>query len=199
MFASSPRRKSFLLLEEFFNLKMKKTIGMKTAEFVSPKHPDKICDFIADSILDSYLAGDKGSRVAVEVMAGHKLVTINGEVTSNAKPNIEKIVRDIVGIDFKILTNLVKQSPEISRGVNIGGAGDQGIMKGYACSETKNFMPLEYELARNLCQKVFEKYQLYLYHLLYFPYQCLNFQKIPLLFHVQDLLIFHQAYLKYYH
>ncbi len=137
---------------------MKDKLSVKTAEFVSPKHPDKICDFIADSILDAYLAGDKYSRVAVEVMGGHKLVTINGEVTSNAKPEIEKIVKKIVGADFKILINLVKQSPEIAQGVNIGGAGDQGIMKGYACNETKTFMPLEYELARNLCLKVYKKY-----------------------------------------
>ena len=66
----------------------------KTAEFVSPKHPDKICDFIADSILDAYLAIDKNSRVAVEVMGGHKLVTINGEVTSTAKPDIEAALRN---------------------------------------------------------------------------------------------------------
>lgn len=137
---------------------MKEKFGVRTAEFVSPKHPDKICDFIADSILDAYLAGDKNSRVAVEVMGGHKLVTINGEVTSNASPDIRKIVRKIVGKDFKILINLVQQSLEIARGVDTGGAGDQGIMKGYACHETKNFMPPEYELARNLCLKVFEKY-----------------------------------------
>jgi S-adenosylmethionine synthetase len=131
----------------------------KTAEFVSPKHPDKICDFIADSILDAYLlASDKSSRVAIEVMGGHGLVTINGEVTSNARPNIETIVKNIVGEDYKIISNIVAQSPEISRGVDIGGAGDQGIMKGYATSETNNYLPLEYHLARDLCQKIFEVY-----------------------------------------
>ena len=160
MFASSPRRKSFLLSEEFFNINlfMKNKLSVRTAEFVSPKHPDKICDFIADSVLDAYLAVDKNSRVAVEVMGGHKLVTINGEITSTGKPNIEKLVKNIVGGDFKIIINLVQQSPQIAQGVDIGGAGDQGIMKGYACKETKNFMPLEYELARDLCQKVFKKY-----------------------------------------
>ena len=144
---------SFLLLEEFLINKMK-----KTAEFVSPMHPDKICDFIADSILDAYLDGDRESRCAVEVMGGHNLVTINGEVTSRVNPDIEKIVRNIVGEDFKIITNIVFQSLQISQGVDMGGAGDQGIMKGYATSETDSFLPLEYNLARNLCQKVFEVY-----------------------------------------
>lgn len=130
----------------------------KTAEFVSPMHPDKICDFIADSILDAYLEVDKNSRTAIEVMGGHKLVTINGEVTSKGDPDIEAIVKHIVGEDFKVIINIVLQSPQIAQGVDIGGAGDQGIMKGYATSETENFLPLEYTLARNLCQKVFEVY-----------------------------------------
>ena len=131
---------------------------IKTAEFVSPKHPDKICDFIADSILDAYLVGDKESRVAIEVMGGHNLITINGEVTSSAKPDIEKVVKEIVGQDYKIISNISLQSTEIARGVDTGGAGDQGIMKGYATSETKEYLPLEYTLARNLCQKVYEVY-----------------------------------------
>lgn len=130
----------------------------KTAEFVSPKHPDKICDFIADSILDAYLENDKNSRVAVEVMGGHKLVTINGEVTSQSTPNIEEIVKNIVGSDYRIISNIVLQSPEIAQGVDTGGAGDQGIMKGYATNETDNLLPLEYSLARDLCQKVFAVY-----------------------------------------
>lgn len=133
-------------------------MSIKTAEFVSPKHPDKICDFIADSILDAYLKDDKNSRVAIEVMGGHNLITINGEVTSKATPDLEKIVKEIVGENYKIIINLSKQSESIASGVDIGGAGDQGIMKGYAISETENMMPREYELARNLCQKVFEKY-----------------------------------------
>lgn len=131
---------------------------IRTAEFVTPRHPDKICDHIADSILDAYLKKDKESRVAIEVMGGHGLITLNGEVTSQAKPNIEKIVRNIVGVNYKIISNIVAQSREISRGVDTGGAGDQGIMKGYATSETESLMPLEYELARNLCLKVFAKY-----------------------------------------
>ena len=131
---------------------------IKTAEFVSPKHPDKICDFIADSILDAYLASDPESRVAVEVMGGHKLITINGEVTSRAKPDIESLVKSLVGEKYKIISNIVGQSSEIARGVDTGGAGDQGIMKGYATSETEEFLPLEYVLARDLCKKIYEKY-----------------------------------------
>ncbi len=131
---------------------------IKTAEFCSPGHPDKICDIIADSILDAYLAEDKNSRVAVEVMGGHNLITVNGEVTSHSSPDLEKIVREIVGQNFKVIINLSKQSPSIAHGVDIGGAGDQGIMKGYATAETENMMPKEYELARNLCMKVYEKY-----------------------------------------
>ncbi len=131
---------------------------IKTAEFVSPKHPDKICDFIADSILDAYLEKDKESRVAIEVMGGHGLITINGEATSNSRPNIEKLVKNIVGEDYKIVSNIVAQSEEIARGVDAGGAGDQGIMRGYATAETENLMPREYELARNLCMKIYEQY-----------------------------------------
>jgi S-adenosylmethionine synthetase len=133
-------------------------MNTKTAEFVSPGHPDKICDFIADSILDAYLADDINSRVAVEVMGGHKLITINGEITSQANPDLELLVKNIVGKDYDVAVNLSKQSLEISRGVDIGGAGDQGIMKGYATSETESMMPKEYDLARNLCMKIYEKY-----------------------------------------
>jgi S-adenosylmethionine synthetase len=133
-------------------------MSIKTAEFVSPGHPDKICDFIADSILDAYLAGDKDSRVAVEVMGGHNLIAVNGEVTSAVHPDITAIVKNIVGQNFNVTVNLSKQSPSIAQGVDTGGAGDQGIMKGYATNATPNFMPLEYELARNLCMKVYEKY-----------------------------------------
>jgi S-adenosylmethionine synthetase len=131
---------------------------IKTAEFVSPGHPDKICDFIADSILDAYLENDVNSRVAVEVMGGHNLIVINGEVTSISTPLIESLVKKIVGQDYKVIVNLTKQSGSIAQGVDVGGAGDQGIMKGYATNETENMMPLEYELARDLCKKVYEKY-----------------------------------------
>src|SRR3989344_860117 len=130
----------------------------KTAESVSPKHPDKICDFIADSILDAYLENDRESRTAIEVMGGHNLITINGEVTSKGNPDIEKLVRKIVGENYKIIINIALQSPEIAHGVDKGGAGDQGIMKGYATSETPEYLPLEYVLARDLCKKIYEVY-----------------------------------------
>jgi S-adenosylmethionine synthetase len=131
---------------------------IKTAEFVSPKHPDKICDFIADSILDAFLLQDKDSRVAVEVMGGHGHITVSGEITSRAKIDIDKVVQGIVGENFKVSVHATSQSPEIAKGVDIGGAGDQGIMIGYACNETENLVPIEYELARTLCKSVYEKY-----------------------------------------
>jgi len=130
----------------------------KTCEFVSPKHPDKFCDFIADSILDAYLAKDPESRVAIEVLAGHKAVNICGEVTSQAKINIKKIVQKILGRGFHVNLYVVRQSPFISQGVDTGGAGDQGIMIGYATSETPELMPKEYVLARNLCRKIYQRY-----------------------------------------
>ena len=111
-------------------------MNIKTAEFVSPKHPDKICDFVADSLLDAFLQGDSNSRVALEVMGGHNLMVINGEVTSTvpiqhsnilenvgmSAPvlNIEQIVKGIVNPDFKVISNIVKQSSEIARGVDSG-------------------------------------------------------------------------------
>ncbi len=135
---------------------MKQTV--KTCEYVSPKHPDKMCDIIADSILDAYLTKDKEMRVAVEVMGGHGLITINGEVTSRANINHKEIVERVVGKGYKIIVNIAKQSPFIARGVDIGGAGDQGIMTGYACADTSNLLPLEYELARNLCMAIYKKF-----------------------------------------
>jgi len=136
-------------------------MNIKTAEFVSPKHPDKTCDRIADKILDAYLKKDKYSRTAIEVMGGHKKIVIIGEVKSKAKLNkqeIAKIVYNLVGRNYELIINLVEQSPEIAQGVETGGAGDQGIMVGYATQETKNFMPLEYDLARDLCRKIYQKY-----------------------------------------
>lgn len=136
-------------------------MNIKTAEFVSPKHPDKICDQIADAILDAYLAKDKYSRTAIEVIGGHNLIAILGEVKSSVnikKISIKRIIKSFVGDKFNIKIHLKEQSPEIAQGVDIGGAGDQGIMIGYACDETKNYMPLEYELARDLCRKIYKKY-----------------------------------------
>lgn len=136
-------------------------MNTKTAEFVSPKHPDKICDQIADAILDAYLIKDKYSRTAIEVIGGHNLIVVLGEVKSSININkipIIKIIKSFVGDKFDLEIHLEEQSPEISKGVDIGGAGDQGIMIGYACNETKNYMPLEYELARNLCYRIYQKY-----------------------------------------
>lgn len=127
----------------------------RTAESVSPKHPDKLCDQISDAILDAYLAEDPDARVAVETVGGHGKVFVVGEVTSSFHPEIEPIVKRIAG-DVEIEIRLVKQSPEIARGVDTGGAGDQGIMVGYACSETPELLPLEVVLARSLNQYLFE-------------------------------------------
>lgn len=131
---------------------------LRTCEFVSPKHPDKLCDFIADSILDAYLAKDHKSRVAIELLGGHKKIFVSGEVTSTANVDVKETVAKIVGDGYEIVSNVSKQSPEIARGVDTGGAGDQGIMNGYATAETETFMPKEYELARSLCQTVYKVY-----------------------------------------
>lgn len=127
----------------------------RTAESVSPKHPDKLCDQISDAILDAYLAGDKNSRVAVEAVGGHGKVFVVGEVTSSVHPDVEAIVKRIAG-DVEIEVRLVKQSVEIAQGVDVGGAGDQGIMVGYACSDTPEGLPLETVLSRKLNQYLFE-------------------------------------------
>ena len=127
----------------------------KTCEFVSPKHPDKLCDFIADSILDAYLVQDPDSRVAVEVMGGHGVVNVSGEITSRAKVDIQSVVRAILGDNYLVGEHLSRQSEAIANGVDSGGAGDQGIMIGYACNETATLMPYEYELARHLCRVIY--------------------------------------------
>jgi len=132
---------------------------MKTAECVSPGHPDKVCDRISDAVLDAYLTQDPKSRVAVESVGSHGKVWVTGEVTTTATGvDVVKIVEAIAGPDLDISVHIVQQSPEIAQGVDTGGAGDQGIMTGYATRETDTFMPKEYELARGLCQAVYEKY-----------------------------------------
>lgn len=134
-------------------------ITYRTAESVSPKHPDKLCDQISDAILDAYLTGDPYSRVAIETCGGHGQVFIIGEVTSTTQDvDIENIVHRIAGDDVKVFTNIVKQSPEIAQGVDTGGAGDQGIMIGYATSETPELLPREVVLARRLNQFIFAKH-----------------------------------------
>ncbi|MEX2054289.1 MAG: methionine adenosyltransferase domain-containing protein [Candidatus Colwellbacteria bacterium] len=129
-----------------------------TFEFVSPNHPDKICDILADSILDAYLEKDQDARVAVEVMGGHGRVAITGEITSKVQVDIEGLVKEKVGDGYRIDVFTSHQSSEIARGVDTGGAGDQGIMIGYACSDTDTLMPKGYEMARNLCMKIYEEY-----------------------------------------
>lgn len=130
----------------------------RTAESVSPAHPDKLCDRISDAILDAYLEHDPEARTAVETVGGHGRVFITGEVRSTVHPELEPIVRRIAGKDIDFEIHIVKQSPEIARGVDTGGAGDQGIMVGYATDETPEFLPLEVVLSRDLNQFLYAKW-----------------------------------------
>ena len=125
---------------------------IRTAECITPKHPDKICDRISDAILDECLRQDPTSRVAVETCGGHGKVFVTGEVTTNAELDIPSIVERINGEPIDVETNIVKQSNFIAQGVDTGGAGDQGIMVGYACDENSEYIPHELYLARDLCK-----------------------------------------------
>ncbi len=131
---------------------------IKTAECITPMHPDKICDRIADAILDACLKEDSKSRVAIEVMGGHGIVNITGEMTTTAYVNVRDIAMRIVSQKIGVQSNIVRQSSQISRGVDTGGAGDQGIMVGYACSENEEMIPQELYLARSLCRYIFHEY-----------------------------------------
>ena len=130
----------------------------RTAESVSPKHPDKLCDRISDAILDAYLAKDPEARVAAETCGGHDVVFVTGEITSTAEVDIPAIVKKIAGENLEVHTKIVKQSPEIAQGVDTGGAGDQGIMVGYACDDTPELLPREVVLARRLNQFIYQKH-----------------------------------------
>jgi S-adenosylmethionine synthetase len=130
----------------------------RTAESVSPKHPDKIADQISDAILDAHLREDPFARVAVDVAGGHGKVFVTGEVTSTAKNvDVPAIVKRLAG-DVELIEHIAAQSLEIAAGVDTGGAGDQGIMIGYATSETAEYLPLEVVLARRLNQSIFARW-----------------------------------------
>lgn len=130
---------------------------LRTAECVSPMHPDKMCDQISDAILDAVLEQDPCGRVAVEAMGGHGKVCIIGEVTANADVDYKEIGRRISGVDL-VQVRIVQQSNYIANGVDSGGAGDQGIMVGYACSDNEARIPMEVRYSRSLCQRIYAEF-----------------------------------------
>lgn len=138
-----------------------------TSESVSKGHPDKVCDQISDAILDEILKKDKTARVACETYITRGLVVIGGEITTRTWVDVEQIARDVIknigyndakyGFNYKtcaVINVIGKQSPDISQGVDVGGAGDQGLMVGYAVNETKEFMPLSLVLSHEILKNL---------------------------------------------
>jgi S-adenosylmethionine synthetase len=136
---------------------------------VTEGHPDKICDQISDAILDAVLAEDSRGRVACEAMVKDRVVYVVGEISTSAKPDLEKLVRDTVrqigytdpdggftADDCQVAPNLTRQSADIAQGVDTGGAGDQGLMFGFACDETPELMPFPIMMAHKLCLRLAE-------------------------------------------
>ncbi|HLV02385.1 MAG TPA: methionine adenosyltransferase [Acidobacteriota bacterium] len=134
-----------------------------SSESVTEGHPDKIADQISDSVLDAVLSEDPNSRVACETMITTGLIVVAGEITTSCVPDIPRIARETVrevgytrakyGFDCDtcgVITSLDRQSPDIAQGVDKGGAGDQGLMFGFACNETSNLMPMPIQLAHRL-------------------------------------------------